>query len=85
MLLILFIRCLYDIRGFSRETFVEITGNIEAQEHMRENNGDDDEQPNHPRASTTDDVESFFAITHRFLGKAFTLKDFKSRFPKLVK
>ena len=72
-----------DIRGFSRETFVEITTNIESQESrrcMQPALG-----PEHPRAGTTDDNEMFFCLCHRYLGDNFTLKDFKYRWQKLAR
>lgn len=55
------------IRGFTRETFIELTTNIESQEFRRRQNtilG----YPEHPRAATTDDVECFFSLTRRHLG-----------------
>ena len=66
-----------DIRGFTRETFIEITTNIESQELRRIRNNEIG-YPEHPRAATTDDVECFFSLTRRHLGETFTLKEFKN-------
>lgn len=41
--------------------------------------------PEHPRASGTDDLETFFGIVHRNIGTIFTLKDFKEYWPKAVR
>ncbi|VDI24894.1 Hypothetical predicted protein [Mytilus galloprovincialis] len=47
-----------NIIGFTRDTFVEITTNIESQEERRLQNTELG-YPEHPRAATTDDVECF--------------------------
>ena len=73
-----------DIRGFTRETFIEITTNIESQELRRIRNNEIG-YPEHPRAATTDDVECFFSLTRRHLGETFTLKEFKNGWIKLVR
>lgn len=72
------------IRGFTRETFIELTTNIESQEFRRRQNtilG----YPEHPRAATTDDVECFFSLTMRHLGDTFTVKEFRAGWRKLVR
>lgn len=72
------------IRGFTRETFIELTTNIESQEFRRRQNtilG----YPEHPRAATTDDVECFFSLTRRHLGDTFTVKEFRAGWRKLVR
>jgi hypothetical protein len=73
-----------DVRGFTRETFIEITTNIESQELRRIRNNEIG-YPEHPRAETTDDVECFFSLTRRHLGETFTLKEFKNGWRKLVR
>ena len=70
--------------GFSRETVIEITTNIESQEHRRRLN-DDIRYPEHPRAGGTDDLETFFSLLHRYLGMIFTLRDFKHFWQKIVR
>ena len=72
------------MRGFSRETLVELTTNIESQEHRRRMNSMLG-YSEHPRAGVTDDLETLFAIFHRYLGPVFTLKQFKEMWPKIVR
>ncbi|XP_065892094.1 uncharacterized protein [Dysidea avara] len=49
-----------NIRGFSRETLIALVANIESREWRRNFNIINGIPPEHPRASTTDDVECFF-------------------------
>lgn len=56
---------------------IAVTTNIESMELRRRQNGMIGYEE-HPRAGTSDDVEAIFALFHRFLGKIFTLKDFKA-------
>ena len=72
------------ICGFSRETVIAVTTNIESTEFRRRQN-DTYGYEEHPRAGSTDDVEAFFALLHRFLGLIFTLKEFKALWRKLVR
>ena len=64
------------IRGFTRETLIALTTNIESREHRRMEIAISQSLPENPRASTTDDVECFFSVlrdsTHT--DKDFTLK-----------
>lgn len=73
-----------DVRGFSRETLVEVTTNIESQE-LRRNQNAALGYAEHPRASTTDDVECFFSMCHRYMGETFTTRDLKYRFKKIAR
>ena len=73
-----------NICGFSRETVIEITTNIESQEARRRINKEVG-YPMHPRAGGTDDLETFFGLVHRYLGNVFLLKDFKQIWPRLVR
>ncbi|KAK3708189.1 hypothetical protein QZH41_017930 [Actinostola sp. cb2023] len=68
--------CDQGICGFSRETVIAVTTNIESIEYRRRQNLELGYEE-HPRAGTTDDVEAIFALFHRFLGNIFTLKEFK--------
>lgn len=73
-----------DIRGFTYQTLIDITANIESQEMKRAkhvNAGFSE----HPRAATTDDVECFFSLVRRHLGGTFTLKEFSQAFPWIVR
>ena len=63
---------------------MEVTTNIESQELRRTQNLDIGYEE-HPRAAETDDLESYFCIAHRDLGQIFTLKMFKSYWPKSVR
>ena len=80
----LFPRPVAGIRGYSRETVVEVTTNIESQELRRTQNLDIGYEE-HPQAAETDDLESYFCITHGDLGQIFTSKMFKSYWPKSVR
>ena len=73
-----------NIRGFSRETVIEITSNIESQEYRRREIIDIG-YPEHLRAGGTDDLETFFGIDHRNIGTVFTLKQFKEYWPSAVR
>ncbi len=80
----LFCRPIDGIRGFTRETVIEITTNIESQERRRLlNNSLGYEE--HPRAGSTDDVEAMFSISHYYLGNSFTLRDWKYKWKKIVR
>ena len=80
----LFFRPWEYVVGFSRETVVEITTNIESQEHRwRMNNivG----YPEHRRAGGTDDLENLFSILHRVLEAIFTLKQLNEFWTQVVR
>ena len=72
------------ICGFSRESVIAITTNIESIEYRRREI-DRIGYPEHPRAGTSDDVEAFISLLHRFLGNIFTVKDMKSLWRKVVR
>ena len=63
------------VRGFSRETLVALAANTETREWRRQYNVENGIPPEHPRASTTDDVECFFSVLRDTVGKDFTLKE----------
>ena len=56
---------------------IAITTDIESREWKRCSNLDASLPPEHPRASTTDDVECFFIVLRDMVGKHFTLKEVK--------
>ena len=64
-----------NIRGFSRETLLALTTTIESREWVRRKNAIDGHVPEHPRASSTDDVECFFSQLRNMIGSHFTVKD----------
>ena len=69
-----FYRPIEPIRGFSKETLIALTTNTESVEFKRIWNMNNQFSIEHPRASTTDDVESFFSVLRDAVGKNFTLK-----------
>lgn len=81
---VIFFRPVENIRGFSGETVIEVTTNIESQERRRLLNKELG-CVEHPRAAVTDDLETFYSITHRDLGNVFILKQFKEYWPKGVR
>lgn len=62
------------MRGFTRETLSALVVDIESREWRLKYNRDVGIPPEHPRASTTDDVECFFSVLRDIVGKDFTLK-----------
>ena len=70
-------RDLSDIQGFTRETLSALIVNIESRQwrrlYCRENNI----PLEHPRASSTDDVECFFSVLRDLVGKDFAHKEVK--------
>lgn len=76
-------KSLEGIRGFTLQTALEVIANIETQEHRRRLNhmyG----FAEHPRASSTDDVEAFFSLTRRLIGQTFTVQEFAQQWPTIV-
>ena len=65
--------------GLTRETVIALTTNIESREWRRRENRD----PEHPRASTTDDVECIFSIMRDMVGNHFTLQCVKYNWRKV--
>ena len=63
------------ISGFSRETLNAVIANVETREWRREFNLREGIPPEHPSASTTDDVECFLSVLRDSVGKNFTLKE----------
>lgn len=72
------------ICGLTREVVVGLVANLESR-HLRQmeyvSRG---LQPEHPRSSSTDDVESFIALLHEMLGSIFDAKQFYSEMPKIL-
>ncbi len=59
----------------SREILVAMLANIESREWRRTFNRDCQISAEHPRSSTTDDVECFFSVLRDAVGKDFSLKE----------
>lgn len=68
-------RSLKGVRGFTRETLSALLVDIESREWRREYNQENDIPPEHPRASTSDDVECLFSVLRDMVGKDFTHKE----------
>lgn len=52
-----------------------VMANVESREWRRRYCAQQNLPPEHPRASTTDDVECFFSVLRDSVGKDFTLKE----------
>lgn len=65
-------RNITSIHGFTREVLTAIVADIETREWRRCLNGSLGEE--HPRSSTTDDVECFFSVMRDMVGTNFTVK-----------
>lgn len=65
---------IHGVCGFSQETIHALLANIEGKEWRRKFNAANSIPPEHPRSSTTDDVECFFSVLRDTVGKDFTLK-----------
>ena len=76
-------RSLSTVLGFSKETLVAIITNIEGREWQRRDNVMNGRKPEHPRASSTDDVECFFSVMRDSIGRNFTTKEVKLAFRKI--
>lgn len=68
-------RDLSNIRGFTRETLSALVVNIESREWRRQYSRENNIPLEHPRASSTDDVECFFSVLRDLVGKDFTHKE----------
>lgn len=71
------------MRGFTRETLIALTTTIESKEWVRRRNTTLRLAPEHPRASTTDDVECFFSLLRNMPGNHFTVKEVRVCWRKL--
>jgi len=72
------------ICGFSRETVIAVTTNVESIECRRRASGEIGYEE-HPWAGTSDDVEAIISLFHRYLGLIFTVKEFKACWRKVVR
>ena len=68
-------RSLHGVRGLTRESLIALTTNIESREWRRRELVNAGVHPEHPRASTTDDVECFFSVMRDMVGKHFTVRE----------
>ena len=72
-------RSVSGILWMTRETIIALTTNIESREWRRR----EGIEPEHPRASTTDDVECLFSIMRDLVGSHFTLQTVKYNWRKV--
>ena len=79
---LIFYRPISNVLAFSRETFLTVITNIEGREWSRRVNVMS--VPEHPRASTSDDVECFFSTMRDAIGANFTTKQVKLGFRKVT-
>jgi hypothetical protein len=79
----IFNRPIKGIQGLTRETIVGVIANIERQELRRTEYQQRHFLPEHPRASSTDDVEGFIGVLHDLLGPVFDHKTFLDQMPKI--
>lgn len=61
-----------------------IIANLATRESRRKDNQERDLPPEHPRASSTDDVEGIISLFHEVMGDNFDLKQFYDEFPKVM-
>ena len=69
----IYCRTINNVRGFTRETTIALLTTIESTEWMRKQATKGLVPVEHPRASTTDDVECFFSMMRDLLGSSFRL------------
>ena len=74
---------LNNVCGFSRETLVAVITNIEGHEWRRRETLNRGGKAEHPRASSTDDVECFFSMMRDTLGQNFSTKEVGFGFRKV--
>ena len=79
----LYYRRIDNILGFTREVLVALIANIETREWRRIGNCINRRKPQHPRASSTDDIECLFSVMRDSIGKNFTTKEIKFSFRKI--
>ena len=68
----------------TREVIIGLVANIETREQQRENYSALKLPPEHPRASSTDDVQGIISLFHEILGPIFDIKEFFDEFPKIL-
>ena len=71
------------VRVLTRETVNGLLANLTSLEMRRKEYSYRNIGLEHPRGSTTDDVEGFISILHEILGDIFTVKDFYNSYPKI--
>ena len=77
-----FYRPINKVLGFSRETLAAVITNIEGREWLRRSHFVGAAE--HPRASTSDDIECFFSMLRDTIGLNFTTKQVFFNFRKVA-
>ncbi|CAB4021403.1 Hypothetical predicted protein [Paramuricea clavata] len=77
-------RSIKGICGFTRELIVGLIANLESREIQRQEYLERSLPPEHPRASSGDDVEGFVALLHEMFGLIFYLKQFYQESTKIL-
>lgn len=62
------------VQGFTKEVLVALIADIETRNWRDSFNAEHGIPPEHPRSSTTDDIQCFFSILRDMVGKSFTTK-----------
>ena len=65
------------------QALIEVTAAIESAEMHRCQIPEF--EPEHPHASSTDDVEAFFSLSRQMISQHFTLKEFAAQWPKITR
>ena len=73
-----------NVLGFSKETLIEVTTNIEGREHLKRQRINSESLLENPRASSTDDVECFFSMMRDTIRQNFTTKEVKFGMQKIL-
>ena len=84
MEIIFYCRPIKGICGLTRELVVALVANLESREIRRVEYQRREMKPEHPRASSSDDVEGFFSLLHGMLGPVFDLKQFYDESRKIL-
>ena len=84
MSIISFIRPIKGICGLTPEAVVGLVANLESRELRRVEYKQRGITFEHPRASSTDDVEGIIATMHEMVGEAFDIKQFTDEQPKIL-
>jgi len=72
------------VLGFSRETLIGVITNIEGREFHRRKQFTTNQPLEHPRASSTDNVECFFSMMRDIIGQNFSTKEVKFGIRKII-
>ncbi|CAB3977744.1 Hypothetical predicted protein [Paramuricea clavata] len=78
------LRPIKGIQGFTREIVVALIANCKSMELRRREYANRGISPEHPCASSTDNVEGFFSLLHGHLGDVFDHQTFLQQQPKLL-